>query len=216
MRRHKSRGNSAIEFALIVPVMITLLLGTFGIGINLIHALEVVQLARDAGHMFARGVDFTSKSPGNVKILGAVGESLGLDIAHPSSSKAVVYLSKLTYVDNATCHAGGQPDNCQNHGKWVFVQRQLIFGGTGIYSSTFGNPASVPVQADGLKIAPSVYVTNGEAVCTRCSTLGIVPQETSATGVPSQEFIYISEAAVQGIAVGGIVVGSPLPAYGVF
>lgn len=216
MRRQNCRGNSLVEFSFIAIWMVTLFLGTVGVGINLIRGLEVVQLARDAGHMFARGVDFSTRSPGNVKILATVGQSMGLNTTNPSASSAVLYLSKITYVDNPTCHLGGQPDNCANHGKWVFTQRQFTFGNTTIYSSIFGNPNSLPVGTDGLSIAPSVYVVNANAVCGRCSTLGITGAEALTGGVPSREFIYVSEAAVKGFSVGSVYSGAALRAYGVF
>ena len=57
---HRSqRGGSSIEFAFIVLTLVPLLLGTGATGVNMIRTLQTAQLARDAGHMFARGVDFS-------------------------------------------------------------------------------------------------------------------------------------------------------------
>ena len=38
--------------------MVPLWLGTSAVGLNMITSLQVIQLARDAGHMYARGVEF--------------------------------------------------------------------------------------------------------------------------------------------------------------
>src|SRR6187200_455931 len=93
MKRKSVRGVSAVEFAFSMIVLAPLLLGTGVIGINMIRTLETIQLARDAGHMYARGVDFSQ--PGNKTILVTLGSPLGLS-ATPTNSSAVVILSSLT------------------------------------------------------------------------------------------------------------------------
>src|SRR5262247_1891503 len=90
------RGVSTLEFAFVLLALIPLLLGTGVVGINMIRTLQTIQLARDAGHMFARGVDFSQ--PGNKTILVTLGSALGLN-ATPSASSSVVILSALTYID---------------------------------------------------------------------------------------------------------------------
>src|SRR5450432_3164442 len=82
-------GAATVEFALILLVLVPLLLGTGVVGVNMIRTLQTVQLARDAGHMYARGVDFSQ--PGNVTILMDLGQSVGL--AAGSSGSAEVTLS---------------------------------------------------------------------------------------------------------------------------
>ena len=76
MKKHKSRGVAILEFSLITLVLVPLMLGTMSIGLNMIRSLQTVQLARDAGHMYARGVDFSL--PGNQTILTTIGADLGL------------------------------------------------------------------------------------------------------------------------------------------
>ena len=126
MRRASFRGAACIEFAFIAMVLVPLLLGTGAAGINMILTLQTIQLARDAGHMYARGLDFSQ--PGNQTILANVGSTLGLSTTAGSGS-AVVILSKLTYVDNAACAAAGavdshgNPSGCTNLARWVFTQR---------------------------------------------------------------------------------------------
>ena len=47
-----------MEFCLISVVWVPLLLGTVSLGFDLIRAIQVSQVCRDAGHMWAYGVDF--------------------------------------------------------------------------------------------------------------------------------------------------------------
>ena len=142
MRRTGFRGAACIEFAFITMVLVPLLLGTGAAGINMILTLQTIQLARDAGHMYARGLDFSQ--PGNQTILANVGSTLGLSTTAGSGS-AVVILSKLTYVDNAACTAAGavdshgNPSGCTNLGKWVFTQR-LEIGNSSVRTSNIGSP----------------------------------------------------------------------------
>jgi hypothetical protein len=144
MKRNRIRGVSTFEFALSLMVLVPLVLGTGAIGINLIRTLQTVQLARDAGHMYAKQVDFSLA--GNQAILGTLGASMGLNVT-ANSGRAIVILSALTYVDANACGAATNTppnNNCTNYGKWVFVQR-LEFGNTALRTSNFGSPiTSVP------------------------------------------------------------------------
>src|SRR6185295_6382793 len=103
MKIRSRKGVSTIEFALSMLVLVPLVLGTGAIGINLIRTLQTIQLARDAGHMLGKGVDFSDTD--NQDILVTLGQNLGLNRATPSSSRSVVILSAFTYVDNNTCIA---------------------------------------------------------------------------------------------------------------
>src|ERR1035441_6478821 len=76
MRRRRLGGSACIEFAFVVMVLVPLFLGTGAAGINMILTLQTIQVARDAGHMYARGLDFSQ--PGNKTILANLGQTLGL------------------------------------------------------------------------------------------------------------------------------------------
>ena len=120
--KRSEEGASVLEFAFITFTLVPLLIGAGVIGVNLIRTLQTEQLARDAGHMFARGVDFSAS--GNQEILTNIGSSLNLS-ATAGSGNAVVILSEVTYVDNNACATGGavdtngNPSGCTNLGKWV-------------------------------------------------------------------------------------------------
>ncbi|MGD0578520.1 MAG: hypothetical protein ABSC08_06290, partial [Bryobacteraceae bacterium] len=65
--RKRQKGSMFVEFVLVVAlVMVPLLLGTMVVGFNLIRSIQVNQVNRDAGHMYARGVDFSSDTNGLV------------------------------------------------------------------------------------------------------------------------------------------------------
>src|ERR1019366_690139 len=159
MRRRLQRGIAYIEFAFSLLVLIPLLLGAIGIGLSMHRQLQTVQLTRDAGHMFARNVDFTLL--GNQQVLSAVAGSLGLTstggaVGTSGSGTAEVILSEVRYMDVSACGlagfttlgSGGVPTGCTNYNKWVFAQR-LVLGNSALLTSNLGTPAASIVASDG-------------------------------------------------------------------
>lgn len=69
--RRKERGGSVIEFGLILTFLVPLLIGTGVMGINMVREQQTIQLAREAGYLYARGFDFSL--PGNQTILANIG-----------------------------------------------------------------------------------------------------------------------------------------------
>jgi len=226
MKRQATRGVSTIEFALSLLVLVPLILGTGAIGINLIRTMETVQLARDAGHMFARGVDFSQS--GNQTVLATIGSGMGLSTT-AGQGTAVVILSGLTYVDDSTCVAvntangTGTGTACPNHGKWVFTQR-LEIGNTGLRTSNFGSPlvggpTGVTLDSQG-KISVGQYGTKAGAIANFTSANGINPYTVSAggavSGLPAGQKLYLSEASGQGFGMPPFVQGSPTYSFAFF
>ncbi|HTS28066.1 MAG TPA: hypothetical protein VMH81_19470 [Bryobacteraceae bacterium] len=201
-----------------------MLLGTGAIGIGLIKNLQTIQLARDAGHMFARGVDFSQT--GSQQILATLGESLGLSAT--GSGNAVVILSALTYVDANTCIAAGAATNgvpnasCANLGYWVFAQR-LEVGNTSIRTSNFGSPLTsgpngVTLDSQG-KISVVQYATRTGAQAQFTSANGILPYtvvNNVAQGLPSGQKLYLSETAATGFSMPPFVSGAPSYSFAFF
>jgi len=223
-RRRASRGISAIEFAFSMLVLVPLFLGTGAIGINMIKTLQTIQLARDSGHMYARGVDFSQ--PGNKTILGNLGQDLGLSTT-AGSGKAVVILSALTYVDKAACSSVGAVDGsgnptsaCTNYTKWVFTQR-LEIGNTSVRTSNFGSPlvsgpTGVTVDPTTGKISTSDYVKKAGAVA---NFTGINPYSVVngvVQGLPSGQALYVAEASAKGFKMPPFVSGASTYSYGLF
>jgi hypothetical protein len=218
-----SRGGASVEFALVLLVLVPLLLGTGVVGVNMIRTLQTVQLARDAGHMYARGVDFSQ--PGNQTILLQLGQSVGL--ATGSTGSAVITLSSLTYVDKAACasagdvNASGNPTSaCTNFGDWVFTQFMVI-GNSGLRRNGIGSPLTsgptgVTVNATTGQIAIAQYVALAGAVATFSSINPYSVVNGTAQGLPSGQYLYIAEAGVRGFSMAPFVTNGMTYSYGIF
>ena len=228
MRRQKVRGVSTIEFAFSLLMLVPLLLGTGSIGINLVRNLQTVQLARDAGHMYAKGVNFSQ--PGNQDLLVTLAAGLGLSKT-AGSGRAVVILSALTYVDTNTCIAANAAVNgvptpaCENLGKWVFTQR-LVIGNASLRGSNYGAPITngpnlqenVVLDSQG-KISVDQYATRTGAVAQFSSANGIQPFQVVnnvVSGLPSGQRLYLAEAGSQGFAMPPFTNGSANYSYSFF
>jgi hypothetical protein len=207
MRKKKKRGVAILEFSMLMLVLVPLLLGTTAVGLNMLRTLETAQLARDAGHMYAKGADFSQ--PGNKTILLTLGSDLGLTTS-ASTSAALEILSTVTYVDQAMCasagkvDASGNPLGCTNFGQWVFTQR-IEIGKTSLHTSNFGSPLTtgpngVTVDPATGKISLLDQVTKPGAVATFTGINPYAVADGSVSGLPSGQVIYISEAAASGVS----------------
>ncbi|MCL4794630.1 MAG: pilus assembly protein [Bryobacteraceae bacterium] len=136
-RRRWSRGNAILEFAVVALFIMPLLLGTFTLGMNLNQSVRVTQVVRDAGHMYARWVDFTL--PSNQDLL--VRLAIGLRMTR-TGGDGVILLSKITYIDDYDCTASGVPlGECTNRGTYVITNR-VVVGNPSLRASAFGTPNS--------------------------------------------------------------------------
>ena len=205
MKSDKRSGVSSIEFAFSMLIMIPLLLGTGVMGINMIRALQTIQLARDAGHMYARGVDFGLA--GNQTIIADLGNDLGLS-STAGQGNAVVILSTLTYVDKNACAAVGAVDAngnptaaCTNYTQWVFAQR-LTVGNTAVRSSNYGSPLTsgptgVTIGTDGT-VSASDQATKAGDVATFSGVNPYSVVNGVSQGLPSGQVLYLAEAGAKG------------------
>jgi hypothetical protein len=145
-RRDKKRekGNTIMEFAICTLFVIPVLLGTFTLGMNLIRAVQVTQVCRDAGHMYVRQVDFSLDA--NKDIVVRLASGLGLQ---RTGGTGVVILSKITYIGDAQCTAAGLSGAaCVNRYQNVITQRLLI-GNSSARASSFGTPNSNLIGSNG-------------------------------------------------------------------
>jgi hypothetical protein len=130
------RGQSVIEFAVALPFLVLMAVGTFAVGMVIDRHLTMGQLVRNAGNMFARGISFTSTQ--NKQFLIDAGTGMGMTLA---GGKSVVYLSLLQKIPaNADC--GGGAGSCANAGQVVIAQRFTV-GNTSIDNSKFGMPSNI-------------------------------------------------------------------------
>ena len=168
--RHRAeRGSSILEFSLCLLVLAPALLGMFTVGMNLNRNLQVMQLGRDAGHMFVRGVDFSQDR--NQRLLARLGRELkmvrsGTADEPDGNGGAVIILTKIHVPTLAECTAAGltAPD-CVNIGIPTIAQR-VVIGNAGLFASSFGAPASGNFHSGGgcqnvdILVKPELQVTN--------------------------------------------------------
>jgi Flp pilus assembly protein TadG len=221
-RARNRRGVAFIEFSLILLVLVPLMLGTAGVGLNMLRSLSTIQVARDAGHMFARGADFSQ--PGNQTIIANLGADIGLT-TDAATSKAVVVLSTVIYIDKAMCaadgkvDANGNPKNCTNYGSWAFAKR-LIIGDKTMRTSNYGSPIQGPqdpVTIDGTgKISVHDQVSNPNDVAYFNMITPYQVVQGKVSGLPSGQVIYIAEAASHGIKIPPFVPNSIMYSYNMF
>lgn len=120
MRRRREKGSSILEFALAgTLLLVPLVLGTATIGVSILESIHVVELNRDAAHMFARGVDFSKAA--NRSLLLELANGLSIS---DSGGNGVVILSEIDAV------GGGQ----------AVCSRRLVIGNAALRASDFATP----------------------------------------------------------------------------
>lgn len=178
-RRPGQRGNAMIEFALCVVVLLPLYIWTIVFGMDLKRMMQTGQVSRDAGHMYARGVDFSMV--GNQDII--VRLASGLNMTRTGGS-GVVILSRVMKVGPQQCADGGLTlSQCTNLNQHVFTQR-IVIGNKALKPSRFGTPADTIVNSDG-NINAVDYLKDASAVATNFS---------ATLALNDGELAYVSEA----------------------
>ena len=190
LRGRGRRGNTVIEFAIVAVFLVPLFLGTINLGLSLSYNLQVAQVARDAGHMYVRQLDFSLVASQEVVVRMASG--MGLN--RTGGGKGVVMLTKVLFIGADQCATGGLPEGgCPNLGRAVIVQRHII-GEASLRASEVGTPPAgliltAPDANTGLKagdILPSDYLTQGSLIT--AATEGMLP------GMLAGEVAYIVES----------------------
>lgn len=162
--RHRSeRGSAMLEFALVGLAMIPLLFGTVALGINLGNGIQAVQVARDIGHMYARGIDFS------VAANQSIANRLAPNFPLTPTGKGVAILSQVIRVYQEDCLAAGLPANCGNVNRNVLTSR-IIFGNTGLRGSNYGAPNPAFLSSQG-NISSSNYLQDGSCIAGQFESL---------------------------------------------
>jgi hypothetical protein len=177
--RKVERGSSIVEFSIAMVFLVPLMLGMVVTGMNLTRSIEVTQVVRDAGHMYARYVDFSLTSNKNLLVRLSVG--LGMTTG---GGNGVIYLSKVTYIADSDCTAASIPlDQCTNRNQYVIMQRQTV-GNTSLSASKIGSPASLDSSGNVLDIYrdSSAQATNFGSILT----------------LTSGQFAYVAEGLFRG------------------
>ena len=179
--RKRERGTAVIEFAFCFLLFwIPLFVGMITIGFNLIQAVQVTQVCRDAGHMYASGIDFSQPTYQNLLVSLATGLNMGV-----SSGNGVVILSTVTYINSSACTAGGytaDSTNCPNLNYIVFTRR-LVVGNSSVHASNLGNPNSADLDASG-NVSVAGYLTH---------TSNRVNNFSNIIPLTAGQFAYVSE-----------------------
>lgn len=169
--RRREKGNTLLEFALIAPALVLILLGVVSVGYMLSRSIQVAQVTRDAAHMFFDGIDFSVV--GNQNVVGRLGSGMGWTLASPDANgstidangNGVVIFTKILMVGDNECTAGGHPratTTCPNFGQLVIEQR-IAIGNVTLRASNFGSPTQSLLQNDG-SIQPQDYVTDSSVL----------------------------------------------------
>jgi hypothetical protein len=143
------RGASSVEFVLVAAFyFVPMILGTLAIGINLIRSMQAIEVTRDAGHMYAKAVDFSQTGNQNI-LVNQIGDQLGLqgnggtnNVTGGTAGKGVIILSTITYLTSAQC------TGCPNTNHYVVTNR-IVIGNKNIYTSRYGTNLSSTVDSSG-------------------------------------------------------------------
>jgi hypothetical protein len=182
-RRNSGEGGSAlIEFLLAsIFLVFPLLFGTAVFGLSLVRANQVSEVCRDAGHMYAYGVDFSQTSSQNMLVQMAQGLNMT-----PSGGNGVIILSTVTYIGANDCAAAGlAAGDCTNVNNTVFVRR-IVIGNAHLHASAFGTPTASLLDSEG-NISTADSLTNASTVAANFSN--VIP-------LSSGQYAYVAEAFV--------------------
>ena len=179
--KSRERGSALIEFMLTSLVWVPLLLGVIFIGLNVVRAIEVTQICRDAGHMHAYGIDFAQ--PANQQLLVRLASDFTFTA---TGGNGVVILSTITFIGPQDCLAAGRPATtaqCANLNQSVFTRR-IVVGNRQLRTSAFGTPMPGSIDSDG-NIRSAAYLNDVNA---RAVSFG------SVLPLQSGQYAYLSEA----------------------
>ena len=146
-QKRREQGSMMIEFVLVSSFfLVPLIIGTFTYGFAVIRSVEAVQLTRDVGHMYSRGVDFSV--PANQTLLAtSLAQGLNVvansgNVTGGSTGNGVIVLSTLTYLTAATCN------NC-NNASHVVVMNRIVIGNNTTFTTAYGSPTSSLILSNG-------------------------------------------------------------------
>jgi hypothetical protein len=159
IRHHNrsERGNSLIEFALVIVFLLPIMFGVFSVGMSLTKSVQAAVVARDAGSMFMRYVDFSTSA--NKALIVRVSRGLGMT---ENGGNGTVILTQIMKAGASQC-VPTYPNTaaCPNFNRHVIIKR-IVIGNSTLTSSSFGTPASGILTADG-SITSANYLANSTA-----------------------------------------------------
>jgi Flp pilus assembly protein TadG len=151
--KKSERGNSMVEFAIVMPFWIALLFGMLAVGTNLTRTIQVIQTSRDLGNMYAQGTDFSASGFQNLITGGGSPPSAslvqGMNL-NSASGNAVIIFSKVRHVYAADIDCA---NTCANKNTDVFINR-IIIGNSAMFTSALGNPKAADLNSAGNTLNP--------------------------------------------------------------
>lgn len=156
-RKRSERGNSLIEFSLVIVFLLPIMFGVFSVGMSLTKSVQASVVARDAGSMFMRYVDF-STSP-NKQLIVRIARGLGMT---ETGGNGTVILTQIMKAGAGQCVPPyANTASCPNFNRHVIIKR-IVIGNATLVTSSFGTPASGIITADGTILANN-YLANSSA-----------------------------------------------------
>ncbi len=130
------QGQSMVEFALSLPLLVLFTIGSFAIGVGLERYLTVGQLVRHAGNMYSRDIDFDDINSPARRLLVEAGGNLKLSTAKgtcDSTTRSVVYFTQVQITPTEP------PGTFVNEGLPVIMHRTIV-GCNTMGTSAIGTP----------------------------------------------------------------------------
>jgi hypothetical protein len=183
----RQRGSALVEFVLAFGLLfVPLFLGIIAIGLSLVRANQVTEVCRDAGHMYAYGVDM-SQTTSQTLVATQLAQGLGMTT---TGGTGVIYLSTITYIDAAACTTNGlagDSSHCPNINQMVVVKR-ITIGNSSVQSSGLAMPSASIITSSG-NIGSADYLTNSS--CRAPNFSNVIPMTVSG------QYAYVSEMFIQ-------------------
>ena len=123
-RRHNA-GDALVEFAISLPFLVMMAIGTFAVGVNVDRHLTVSQLIRNAGNMYGRGVDFSLSQNQDLLLQAATGMQMTT-----TGGLGVIYLSTVVLADSG--QNLGLPVECRFRDRALFPHGWAGFRGRAV------------------------------------------------------------------------------------
>jgi hypothetical protein len=195
VRNRRRSGSTIVEFALVAPLLLLLLIGSFSIGLSLSRMLQAGQVCRNANVLVVRGFDLSTSQ--NQTLVVRTAQGLGMNLTGTQNpdpnGKGVVILTKVIKVGPLACATGvpnynGNTSTCPNYDKYVIASRIVIGNGTK-WQSKCGNPSSTPSSNGDITDYDIAMTTGNRAQNFADSGATIVT-------LSQDEFAYVSEVFV--------------------
>ena len=194
-QNRRERGSMMIEFVLVSSFfLVPLLIGTFTYGFAIIRSVEAVQLTRDVGHMYSRGVDFSVQANQNL-LSTSLAQGLSLvantgNVTGGSTGNGVVVLSTMTMLSAANCN------NCANAGH-VVVMNRVVIGNNTTFTTGYGNPSASIISSNG---DVTTYTSDPSATADAFSNL--ITLNPGEIAYLAESYVTAPDLAVPGVFTG--------------